>query len=87
MLELLCSSGRGETKMPTLEELIEEAKRLPPMTPRQRQEQSLNFTYGNLASSTNHKPSLVAFQRAAVIGFGWTEIEFAAWSRGKEWRP
>ena len=73
-------------KMPTLEELIEEVRRLPPMTERQKQEQTLDYSYGNLAASTRHKPSLFAFQRAAVLDFGWTEAEFAAWARGKEWR-
>ena len=72
-------------KMDRLEELLEEARRLPPMTDEQREEQRLDFAYGNLACSTNHKPVLEAFW-AVASGRGWTRERFAKWAAGREWR-
>ena len=68
----------------TLEDLLEKVRALPPMTVRQREEQSFGFAYGNLACTTNHKPTRSAF-RALAAQRGWTEAEFEAWAKDKEW--
>lgn len=68
----------------TLDELMEHARSLPPMTERQKREQRLDFAYGNLACTTNHKPSLKAFIALAKQE-GWTEAEFYAWAKDREW--
>jgi hypothetical protein len=67
-----------------LEALLEKVRALPPMTPRQREEQALDWTYGNLACSTNHKPARLAFAKVA-LSRGWTPEGFEAWAADKEW--
>jgi hypothetical protein len=68
----------------TLEELYEKVRKLPPMTERQREEQGFSFSYGNLACTTNHKPTRAAFAKLARDR-GWTEEQFAAWADTREW--
>lgn len=58
----------------------------PPMTPEQQEEQRLDFAYGNLACSTNHKPSRAAFWKVAHER-GWTQERFDSWAHGREWLP
>ena len=70
----------------TLAELIERARKLPPMTARQREEQNFSFSYGNLACTTNHKPRREAFATLART-HGWTLEEFEAWAKNREWWP
>ena len=65
-------------------ELLEKARKLPPMTPDQKFEQELCFAYGQLVCTTNHKPSRVAFAKLAQE-YGWSFQKFAAWADGKEW--
>ena len=69
----------GHTDAKRLAQLMEDAKKLPPMTEVERQEQALNFTYGNLAASTRHKPQRAAFAKIAREEYGWSEATFAAW--------
>ena len=64
--------------------LLEKVRKLPPMTPDEKFAQKLNFVYGNLACSTNHKPSRLAFAQLAQE-YGWSFQKFAAWADGKEW--
>lgn len=47
-------------------------------------ESALSFAYGNLACSTNHKPTREAFESLA-LGRGWTKEQFDAWADRKEW--
>jgi hypothetical protein len=72
--------------MTELETLLERAWALPPPTKEERDEQALWFTYGNLAASTNHKPSLVAFWEIARDRFGWSPERFIKWADGRQWR-
>jgi hypothetical protein len=67
-----------------LEVLLAKVRMLPPMTPRQREEQALDWTYGNLACSTNHRPVRAAFETIAMQR-GWTAEQFEQWAAGKEW--
>jgi hypothetical protein len=67
------------------DELLKKTKSLRPMTPREREEQAFSFAYGNLACSTNHKPTREAF-RALALAHGWTEAEFDSWATGKDWK-
>lgn len=67
-----------------LEALLERVRKLPPMTPRQQEEQSFSWSYGNLACTTNHKPTRAAFAKMAQ-NRGWTPDEFEAWALGLEW--
>lgn len=68
-------------------DLVEEARKLPPPTQEERQEQALSFAYGNLAMSTNHRPLRNAFLTLAQSEFGWSEEQFDRWSEGREWWP
>ncbi len=68
-----------------LDELMGQARALPPMTADQSVEQRLDFSYGNLACSTNHKPVKAAFA-AISRRFGWSELRFERWAAGKQWR-
>lgn len=54
-------------------ELLELVRALPEPTPREREQQALSFAYGNLAASTNHKPSRAAFAKLASERYGWSE--------------
>ena len=71
-------------------ELLEKARKLPPMTPDEKFEQKLDFAYdralrySNLAASTHHRPSRLAFAQLAQE-YGWSFQKFAAWADGKEW--
>jgi hypothetical protein len=56
-----------------------------PVTPDQMLEQSIDFAYGNLAASTNHRLMREAFRQLALEK-GWTEERFNQWADGKEWR-
>jgi hypothetical protein len=67
-----------------LEDLLKKVKALPPMTKRQREEQSFDFAYGNLACTTNHKPVRQAFALLAKSR-GWTAPQFTEWAEDKEW--
>ncbi len=46
---------------------------------RERQEQALNFAWGNLGVSTNHHPSREVFEKLARDRYGWTPADFEAW--------
>jgi hypothetical protein len=48
------------------------------------QAQCLSFAYGNLACTTNHKPTRSAFRKVA-LDLGVTEEEFEVWAREREW--
>jgi len=58
---------------------------LPDMTEDERDEHALDFAYGNLACSTNHKPARDAFAQLAREKFGWTQERFDAWASEREW--
>jgi len=68
-----------------LNELLELVRSLPEPTERERQAQTLCFVYGNLACSTNHKPSRGAFERLAAERYGWTKEEFDVWADQRRW--
>ena len=70
--------------MKELYRLIEQAKKLPPMTGEKLEEQAMDFAYGNLAASTNHRPTRRAFA-ALARDRGWTEERFAEWAKKREW--
>lgn len=55
------------------------------MTRDQEEAQALDFAYGNLACSTNHRPMRAAFADVARDRYGWTDQRFAAWAAGKKW--
>ena len=77
--------GEGAARlMSRLDELLAKAKTLPPMTVREKQEQKLGFAWGNLACSSNHKPTRAPFEETAK-DWGWTEAEFEKWASDKEW--
>jgi hypothetical protein len=67
-----------------LDELIEEVGNLPGMTEEERAHQRLDFAYGNLAASTNHKPTRRAFLDLANK-MGIDEVAFDRWAHGKTW--
>lgn len=71
--------------MSILEELMEQAKKVE-MTGEQKLEQRLDFAYGNLAASTNHKPQREVFH-ALATKLGMTQIAFEAWASRREWLP
>lgn len=52
-----------------------------------RQLVAMNFAYGNLAASTDHRPCREAFRKMARDIFGWTDESFDEWARTKTgWR-
>jgi hypothetical protein len=59
-------------------------RKLPPPTEREKQIQRFSYAYGNLACSTNHKPTLAAFA-AMAKSEGWTPEEFTDWAKDLEW--
>jgi hypothetical protein len=65
-----------------LKELV---TRLPPMTEDQRIEQRLDFVYGNLVCSTNHRPVRAAFATIAK-SMGWSAERFEKWAAERAWR-
>ena len=58
---------------------------MPPMTERERDEQRLSFAYGNLACTTNHKPSRSAFVKFIAEKIGWTLEEAEEWAAARTW--
>jgi len=66
------------------EELLEKVRGLPPMTSLEKREQRLGWAYGQLACSTNHKPTRASFEKLALEQ-GWSEAEFDAWAATREW--
>lgn len=66
------------------EELAELVKNLPPMTEQQKRECRFDWVYGNLACSTNHKPTRSAFLKLALDD-GWSETEFNLWAKSHRW--
>ena len=68
----------------TFEELLAEVRKLLPMTKDERDEQAMSFAYGNLACTTNHKPTRRAFE-ALSAGKGWSKERFDAWANKREW--
>jgi len=82
--ELRDASAFQRERVKTLDELIAEVRTLPDMTPSERAIQRLDFVYGNLACSTNHKPTLEAFLTLASS----MSIEVGAfnkWADAKKW--
>lgn len=76
MIDLECDAA--------FKDLLEKVRALPEMTPREREVQSFSFAYGNLACTTNHKPTLSAFM-ALAWKRGWTPAQFEEWAKDKEW--
>jgi hypothetical protein len=70
-------------KYAELRKLIEGAR---PMTPEEQEAQRFDWAYGNLACSTNHKPSRAAFLWLAQER-GWAIEQFHKWAADKEWLP
>ena len=69
--------------------LKERARALPEMTPQQKAEQRLDWSYGNLA--IDGRAQRASFKRHAMLplgdfGCGWTEEQFDVWAKDKEWR-
>jgi len=58
---------------------IYEVTRPRPHTDRAWQEQALSFVWGNLAISSDHKPSKDVFRKIAAERYGWTDADFDAW--------
>jgi hypothetical protein len=68
--------------------LLELVRKLPPPTEFERQEQALAFAYGNLAASTNHKPTREGFRKLARERYGWTDEQFDAFANARSgWAP
>jgi hypothetical protein len=68
----------------TLDELLEQARTIK-MTQAQEREQRLDFAYGNLAASSNHKPRRSAFRNLALT-MGMSEENFNVWAVQRSWR-
>lgn len=68
---------------PTLNAMVENARKIK-MTPDQQLYQSLDFAYGNLACSSNHKPNREAFKTLAMER-GMSASEFESWADKREW--
>jgi hypothetical protein len=54
------------------------------ISPAESREQTLDFAYGNLAASSNHKPSRIAF-KVVALERGMTEAEFDVWAADRQW--
>jgi hypothetical protein len=67
------------------DELVTRVRELPEPAKKQREAQTLCFAYGNLACSTNHKPSRAAFKQLALERYGWTKEEFDVWADQRRW--
>lgn len=76
--------SKRETELEELDRLMQVTRNIT-MTPEARRLQALDFTYSNLACSTNHQPVRAAFQAVARES-GLTDEEFEAWARDKTWR-
>lgn len=48
-------------------------------------EERADWVYGNLAASTNHRPTRAAFYKVFVESGRFEEEEFNEWADGKEW--
>jgi predicted HAD superfamily Cof-like phosphohydrolase len=87
---LECMVSRERTKRERVErlsdyEVLLEQVRTIHMSDRDRLMQALDFSYGQLACTTNHKPSRWAFWMiASNRGIGVDEFE--KWAKDKEWR-
>jgi hypothetical protein len=57
---------------------------LRPMTEEEAFAQKLDFVYGNLACTTNHKPSRAVFAKIARE-HGWTHEQFEKWAEKRKW--
>lgn len=69
------------------QELKAKLASLPPPSEFDRQKQALDFAYGNLAASTNHRPSREAFKKLAKERYGWTDEQFDEFAAGRSgWR-
>lgn len=68
----------------TLDELLEKVRKLPPMTEEEKDLQAIDWIWGQLACSTNHKPRREVFKKMALAR-GWTEERFDKWADTKEW--
>lgn len=68
------------------EELLALIRNAPSPTPEQLEKQRFDFAYGNLAASTNHKPSRAAFESMAKDR-GWTVEQFNKWAEERKWLP
>ena len=68
------------------EELLALIRGAPSPTPEQLEEQRFDFAYGNLAASTNHKPSRAAFE-SMPKDRGWTVEQFNKWAEERKWLP
>lgn len=79
-----CPHCGGVVLPETYEALKAIVNDLPPMSERSRRHQALDWAYGNLACSTNHKPQLDAFRKVA-LGNGWASEEFEEWAKTREW--
>lgn len=64
--------------------LLEEVRKLPPMTEEQREIQRMSWAWGNLACTTNHKPRRNELTHIARSR-GWTEERFQIWADEMEW--
>lgn len=71
-------------ELEALLDLLEQMRARPQMTPDERDVQALSFAYGNLACSTNHKPTRLAFAKLAK-DMGWSFARFAEWADSREW--
>lgn len=58
--------------------------KLGPATVSASPEQRLDFAYGNLAASSNHRPTRAAFAYLAMM-LGWTTERFDGWAAQREW--
>lgn len=72
------------TDNPTLAALIEQVRKLPKMTGEEHLLQAISFSYGNLAMTTNHKPTRAAF-RKVWVDIGLAESKFDAWADQHQW--
>ena len=53
----------------------------------EREDQALDFAYGNLSISTNHKPDRETFRKLARERYGWDDARFDAWAAARDgWR-
>lgn len=68
----------------TLDDLLDRIRKLPPMTEEEKEAQAIDWVWGQLAASTNHKPRRAVF-RTMALARGWTEERFKTWADSKEW--
>ena len=68
------------------ERLRQLLRSVPEPSPEEREAQRFDFVYGNLACSTNHKPSRAAFLHLAQER-GWSVERFEKFAKDKQWLP